>query len=73
MMTRYALLYQRLDVATRKQETVVAYYAEGARTTERHEYIQAPRGAAEQTMIERGWRYTKSAGPGSILMQREAE
>lgn len=72
-MTRYALLYERLSLETHQPETVVAHYAEGTRTTERHEYIQAPRGAAEQTMIERGWRYTKSAGPGSILMQREAE
>lgn len=73
MMTRYALLYERLSIETHKPETVVAHYAEGTRTAERREYIQTPQGDAEQTMIAQGWRYAKSAGPGSILMQREAE
>ena len=71
MMTKYALLYERLNVAKLEQETVVAYYAEGTIITERHETIAAPRSEAEQTMIAQGWRYASSAGPQSILMQHE--
>jgi len=73
MMMKYALLYARLNVATMAQETVIAYYAEGTRTAERHEYIQAPRGDAEQAMIAQGWKYASTAGPQSILLKREAE
>ena len=73
MMTKYALLYERLNIETHKPETVVEHYAEGTRTAERHEYIQAPRGDAEQTMIAQGWQYASSAGPQSILLKREAE
>ena len=71
MMTRYALLYERLSRETHQPETVVSYYAENAITTERREIIAAPRSEAEQMMIAQGWRYAKSAGPGSILMQHE--
>ena len=73
MMTKYALLYARLNVATHKPETVVAHYVEGTRTAERHEYIQVPRSEAEQAMIAQGWQYASSAGPQSILLKREAE
>ncbi len=73
MMARYALLYERLNVATHAPETVVAHYVEGTRNVERHEYIQAPRGEAEQTVIAQGWRYASTAGPQSILLKREAE
>ena len=70
-MTKYALLYERLNVATHAPETVVTHYVEGTRTAERHEYIQAPRGEAEQTMIEECCRYRNTPGPQSILMQHE--
>jgi hypothetical protein len=73
MMTKYALLYERLNIETHEQETVVAFYVEGTRTAERYEYIQAPRQDAEQAMITQGWRYASSAGPQSILLKREAE
>ena len=73
MMTKYALLYERLSLETRAPETVVAHYIEGTRTAERHEYIQAPRQDAEQTMIAQGWKYASSAGPQSILLKHEAE
>ena len=69
---KYALLYQRLNVATLEQETVVEYYAEGMLTAEQHETIAAPRDKAERTMIMRGWQYASSAGQ-SILLKREAE
>ena len=72
-MMKYALLYQRLNVATLEQETVVEYYAEGMLTAEQHETIAAPRDKAERTMIMRGWRYASTAGPQSILLKREAE
>lgn len=72
-MTKYALMYARLNVEKMEQETVIAYYAESTRTAERHEYIQAPRGDAEQLMIAQGWRYASAAGPQSILLKREAE
>ena len=71
MMTKYALLYERLNIKTLKPETVVEHYAEGTRTTERHEYIQAPRQDAEQTMLAQGWKYASAAGPQSILLKRE--
>ena len=73
MMTRYALLYERLNIETHKPETVVAHYADPYGRAERHEYIQAPRGDAEQTMIAQGWQYASAAGPQSILLKREAE
>ena len=73
MMARYALLYQRLSLETHAPETLVIYYVEGTRTAERHEYIQAPRQDAEQTMISQGWQYASTAGPQSILLKREAE
>ena len=72
-MTKYALLYERLNVETHEQETVVAHYAEGTRIVRRYEYIQTARGDAEQAMIAQGWRYASSAGPQSILLKREAE
>ena len=70
-MMRYALLHERLNIETHAPETVVTHYAEGTRTAERHEYIQASIMDAEQTMIAQGWRYHKPAGPQSILMQHE--
>ena len=70
-MMRYALLYERLSLETRAPETVVAHYAEGTRTAERHEYIQASIMDAKRVMIEQDWRYHKTAGPQSILMQHE--
>lgn len=73
MMAKYALLYERLNITTHTPETVVAYYADPYGRAERHEYIQAPRGDAEQLMIAQGWRYASSAGPQSILLKREAE
>ena len=69
-MTKYALLYERLNVETHEQETVVAHYADATTLAVDHfEYIPAPRNEAEQTMIAQGWQYRNTPGPQSILMQ----
>ena len=70
MMTKYALMYSRLNIETRKSETVVAHYNEQyPRAVHHFEYIYTPLREAEQAMIEQGWKYASAAGPQSILMQ----
>ena len=70
MMTKYALLYQRLNVTTRAPETIVSHYAgNGTLVIDHFEYIAAPMREAEQTMIAQGWQYRNTPGPQSILMQ----
>lgn len=64
MMTRYALLYERLG------ETVVAHYANNGTLAIHHfEYIEAPMNEAQKTMVAQGWQYRNTPGPQSVLMQ----
>ena len=70
MMTKYALLYQRLDVNTLRQETVVAHYAgDGTLAVDHSEYIAGPMNEAETQLIAQGWQYRNTSGPQSVLMQ----
>jgi hypothetical protein len=69
-MTKYALVYQRLNVTTRKPETVVSHYAgNGTLAIHHFEYIAAPMNEAQATLVAQGWQYRNTPGPQSVLMQ----
>lgn len=71
-MTKYALMYDRLNAA-HEQETVVAHYTSEDRNYGPFEYIPLPLLEAVEQMKARGWTNLGSPGPQSILLKREAE
>jgi hypothetical protein len=69
MMTKYALLYQRLNVTTLEQETVVAHYTSEDRNYGPFEYIALPLLEAVAQMVSQGWQDLGTGGPQSVAMR----
>lgn len=69
--TQYALLYERMSVATKRMEMVVAHYTSDDRDFGPFEYIDLPRKEAAAKMVAEGLTDLGTSGPQSILLRKD--